>query len=235
MLSTKSTKDFFKALDEMTHAKFFSWLKTRSEDEWGDSNQWNNGFTDSEIISFEEKWQFTFPEQYRIFLSQLGAPMSYSPMCRWIEEKNDMGLVDLPTFFDWKKDEKYIKNAIENVIEGLIFDIENNNLWRASWGEKPDSLDKQIAIFKDVFAKAPKLIPIQGNRYLLTVEIDGTYPILSVHQSDIIIYGYDFRKYLVLDMSKELNLNHDNAYVNAVEKFTREMWEKIPFWGELIS
>jgi hypothetical protein len=55
-----------------------------------------------------------------------------------------------------------------------------------------------------------------------------------VYQSDIIIYGSDFRKFLIAELSDLLEINHNEAYEFAVAEITRTDIEEIPFWGEIM-
>ena len=66
---------------------------------------------------------------------------------------------------------------------------------------------------------------IDDHRYLLDAE---PYPVLSVHQSDIIVYGSDLRSFLLHELQAMLGLEGDPRWMNADVN-------GVPFWGEIVS
>jgi hypothetical protein len=67
------------------------------------------------------------------------------------------------------------------------------------------------------------LIPIYGHRYLVGEPCCAGNPVLSVHQSDIIVYGRDLREYLLREFAADLGgraLRDDRFPVGD-----------LPFWG----
>jgi hypothetical protein len=54
------------------------------------------------------------------------------------------------------------------------------------------------------------------------------YPVLSVHQSDIIVYGADLRSFLLHELDGLLGLEDDHRWMEADVGY-------VPFWGERIG
>jgi hypothetical protein len=84
-------------------------------------------------------------------------------------------------------------------------------------------------------AAAPGLIPVFGHRYLLARPCVVGNPVLSVYQSDIIVYGEDLRGYLLIEFGDLLGLDRERLAQERTAIERMEGCEAIPFWGELIA
>jgi hypothetical protein len=91
-------------------------------------------------------------------------------------------------------------------LDGLLFDLKSNDFWIDVWGKMPDSYDQ-----KELIAKQPN---------------ENRNPIFSVHQMDIIYYGYDLATYLANEFHFALPNNFD-----IPEKPVRE----IEFWSNWVD
>jgi hypothetical protein len=131
-------------------------------------------------------------------------------------------------FTDWLSKEDLVAESLMYIIEGLEFDIEHNGLWLESWGAKPLELAGQKAALRCMVAGGPKLIPICGHRFLLAEPVVAGNPVLSIHQSDIIVYGKDLRSYLLAEFAGILGT------VAAEVPGDQSSEMKIPFWGEFL-
>ncbi len=231
--------------------EFFSWLKQRTEevwshyrttkleqtqqyysgwDDWQQGTKWLDGFSDDEINSFEQIWQIKFPPDYRQFLQLLGATDRPSYSVRYKGSQLVEG--ESPSFYNWRNDGEAIKKAFAWPLEGLLFDVEESNLWLNSWGVRPNDAGDRQRHLSDLVREAPALIPIIGHRYLLGTPVRAGNPVLSVYQSDIILYGSDIRNFLIAELSSLLGFNHQEAWQKAVKEVSVE---SIPFWGEIMS
>lgn len=105
--------------------------------------------------------------------------------------------------------------------EGFLFDVRENELWWPEWGPKPKSQVEEAKQLTEVFAKAPKLIPLVGHRYLPETPFERGNPVFSVHQSDVIHYGADLADWLVRETS---------GWDIEVMRMPKE----IPFWSEAV-
>ncbi len=168
----------------------------------------DKGLDEEEIKTIENLYKITFPPDLKEFLST-ALPISNE-------------------FINWrdisKNNVKNIKNRLNWPLEGMIFDIENNNFWYEGWGKKPDNLEEAIKVCEDEMKKVPKLIPICSHRYISSEPHEVDNPVFSVYQTDIIYYGENLLSYLQLefDMKKYEDMNFDSI-------------KEIKFWDDLQS
>ncbi len=64
------------------------------------------------------------------------------------------------------------------------------------WGPRPAALEEACQTASGLIEKAPKLIPIYGHRMMPDEPEQPGNPVFSVHQTDIIYYGFDLADYL---------------------------------------
>lgn len=192
--------------------------------DWRRGTRWSGGLSDGELGEIEARFDVHFPDDHRLFLQVLHATEPPTRGARFVDGDR-MATVDRPGFYHWQRDETAILASLAGVIEGLGFDVERNALWRDSWGARPGDAGGRRARVEALVAGAPRLLPIFGHRYVLA---DGPTLVLSVHQSDIIVYGADLREYLVNELHDLLEIEHEWAAA-PVET------AGIPFWGELIG
>jgi hypothetical protein len=192
--------------------------------DWRRGTRWSGGLSDAEIRNVESRFGIQFAPDHRLFLQLLHA--TEPPRRGAVLVGGDrVERVEAPGFYHWLRDEIAIRAASAEVIEGLLFDVEYNALWRDSWGARPRGPTGRRARVERLVAGAPRLLPIFGHRYVLA---GGPTVVLSVHQSDIIVYGADLREYLLNELSELLGLDPELT-VSPVGT------DGIPFWGELIA
>ena len=109
-------------------------------------------------------------------------------------------------------------------IDGIIYDIENNEFWYSSWGHRPDNLLEATMICRVEMEKVPRLIPIYAHRYLPSEPEEIGNPIFSINQTDIIYYGEDLLSYLLIEFK-----------IKEVEDMNYKSIKKIRFWSDLQS
>lgn len=135
------------------------------------------GLTDAEVVATETRFGFRFPPDLRAFL-QTALPCS-------------------PRFPNWRSgDEALLRDWLDLPRQGIMFDIEHNGFWLNEWGPRPNLLDEARRVVSDLIAKAPKLIPIYSHRMMPDEPHLPGNPVFSVHQTDIIHYGFDLADYL---------------------------------------
>jgi len=166
------------------------------------------GLSLQEINNIENFYEINFPPDLKELLS-IALPVSNG-------------------FINWRDmsegNVKDIKDRLNWSLEGMIFDIENNEFWYSGWGIKPNDLKEAIEVCKNWFIKVPKLIPIYSHRYIPSEPQEAGNPIFSVYQTDIIYYGEDLLSYLQIEfgMKKYEDINFDSI-------------KDIRFWSELQS
>jgi hypothetical protein len=237
--------DFLYWLKDQTEAAWATYqTKTFEEFEddgvggssWRVGTRWQKGLAGSEIDALEQRWKLRFPIDYRRFLEVLNAPDRGAYSVGWSDdppygmEEGD----DEPSYFDWQKDDEALLDALNWPLEGLLFDVENNDLWPDSWGAQPGNKQAIGEKLAQLVAAAPSLIPITGHRYLLAGSREASNPVLSVWQSDIICYGANLRNFLLLEFSGLLALDDPEIIAKANHGLSEETIAAIPFWGGLI-
>ncbi len=80
-------------------------------------------------------------------------------------------------------------------LEGILFDVDHNEIWPAEWGPKPTIKDERARIVREIVQDAPRLIPIYGHRYIPDEPSEAGNPVFSVHQTDIVHYGNNLLNY----------------------------------------
>lgn len=161
--------------------------------------------TNAELKKAEQYYQITFPFELKTLLNAV-LPVS-------------------PHFYNWNdyttENQTTIKQALNWPVEGILFDVEYNNLWLEDyWGAAPQQLDEKLFIAKRHLNKVPKLIPIYSHRYIPYISNQQLAPILSVYQTDIIYYGNNLWNYFEHEFNLINDVNIDFACIIH-----------IPFWS----
>jgi hypothetical protein len=139
--------------------------------------EFDRGLTDREVEVAETKFNFRFPPELRAFL-QTALPTGNS-------------------FPNWRSgDETKIRERLDWPLHGCLFDVEHNGFWLPEWEPRPELLADALKIATAKVKEAPKLIPIYSHRYIPEEPHESGNPIFSVHQMDIIYYGFDLDDYL---------------------------------------
>ena len=165
------------------------------------------GLSEKQIEDAENYYNIVFPQDLQELL------MAFTP--------------NSENFYNWSdyshENVDKIKEALEWSIEGALFDVENNNFWWKTWGEKPNEMSERLRTARCFIEKAPKLIPIYGHRYISSYPNEPKNPIYSVYQTDIIFYGKDIWDYFEVEYGEKA---HQDIDLNKIKP--------IPFWHDLI-
>jgi hypothetical protein len=157
----------------MTTSKWFDIIEQMK----GCGIEFVDGLSDAEITRVESRFSFRFPSDLREFL-QTAVPQGEQ-------------------FPDWRsQDEASLRDRLDIPRQGILFDVEHNNFWLAEWGPRAESLEKASRIVDELMGAAPKLIPIYSHRMMPDEPNLPGNPVFSVHQTDIIYYGFDLEDYL---------------------------------------
>ena len=139
--------------------------------------EFDAGLTDAEFDTAQSRYGFRFPPDLRAFL-QTALPKG-------------------PRFPDWRSgDEAAIRDWLDGPRRGVVFDIEHNGFWLDEWGPRPASMVDAVRRGEELVLAAPRLIPIYAHRMMPDEPNQPGNPVFSVHQTDIIHYGYDLADYL---------------------------------------
>lgn len=162
------------------------------------------GLSESELAGAECSFGFRFPPDLRALL----------------------GTVLPDGWADWRRraEVRGVEWRLEGPIHGVLFDIKHNVFWWEKWGPRPASLPEALEIAERSMRSAPKLIPVFSHRYIPSEPCVAGNPVLSVVQTDIIIYGADLLSYV------------RNEWGNPPLSAPRDAdVSRIPYWGELIE
>jgi hypothetical protein len=158
------------------------------------------GLTDAELAAIEREFGFTFAADHRAFLAA-GVPSGRG----WP---------------DWRgPDRDALRERLAGPVEGVLFDVAQNDFWYEGWGPRPGSVDDAVVIARKYLLTVPRMVPVFGHRYL-PAGIAG-HPVLSMYQTDIIYYGADLTDWL----HREFGLGTPGA---ADPRAT------VPFWRDLL-
>lgn len=234
---------------------FLSWLRERTEaawskcppiilensstseidHDWQQGTRWLHGLTEAEIVALEKRWNVPFPPDYRLFLSRLHAPnLPQAGIYR--DDDHLLKLYSVPSFFNWQTNEAVIQDHYDALWDWPGTETERTHL-------------------QELVHAAPKLIPINGNRYLLAEPCQEGNPVLSIYHADMIVYAANLRDYLIRELiaiiDQELyvaHLHEMNEYGRAFDEVISELSERygvlplkienyfdIPFWGECLA
>jgi hypothetical protein len=173
------------------------------------------GLTDNEILQVENKFDILLPPDLKLFL------------------KTELPISE--NFVNWRlglklKDEAdKIFDRLNWPLEGMLFDLQSNEFWIKSWGCKPNNYKEKERIAKEKYSTFPKLIPIYSHRYIPSLPNEEGNPVFSVHQMDIIYYGYDLATYFANEFNFKLTsefklLDKPNREIDFWTKWVEEEW-----------
>ncbi|MFD8826852.1 hypothetical protein ACFV1C_31425 [Streptomyces sp. NPDC059605] len=136
------------------------------------------GLTERELDAVEARFGFTFSADHRVFLAA-GLPHGSS---RWPDWRNG--------------DPEELAGRLAQPVEGVLFDVEHNAFWHPAWPSRPAEKSEALRVARTELENVPQLVPVYGHRYLPGTAGEYGHPVLSVHQTDIILYGNDLADYI---------------------------------------
>jgi hypothetical protein len=176
------------------------------------------GLTDAEFARIERNYKFEFADDHRAFLAAglpLKTPAPYQRSNPWPDWRHgDPG--DLRKILDWP-------------VVGALFDVEYNALWHPSWGQRPADMSTALRTARQHLGRAPKMIPVWGHRYLPAGR--GTYghPVLSIYQTDIIMFGTDLAEYIAIEFHRRSMIPDLTPPPGWTEP------PMVPFWSDFLD
>lgn len=153
-----------------------------------------------EFADVEQRFGFAFSPDHRLLLAT--------------------GLPTGPRWPDWRDgDPDRLRALLAAPIDGVLFDVQENGYWHPSWGERPSRTAFALSAARRHLGEAPRLVPVYGHRYTPALPEPGL-PVLSVVQTDVIVYGPDLAAYL----RREFGLPNGDTTPDPA---------RIPFWSDL--
>lgn len=212
--------------------------------EWPASIHWV-GMSETEIYRVEATYGIRFTPDHREFLRILHAldqPYTYveEATAEYAECRTQEIL-----FYNWLTEETEIRRRLANPYEDL------HKGWLPVWGPKPATEVEQALGFARQFSKAPALLPLMSHRYLVSEPLQPGNPVLSMRGSDIIVYGWNLRSYLLHELGDYLGVEltdpviedgeivdwEDKSEIAAIYQadHTASLGRRIPFYEDYIQ
>jgi len=160
------------------------------------------GLTGDEFRTIEARYGFRFNPDHRTMLAA-GLPGGD------------------PRWPDWRGSPAIIGELLSAPIEGILFDVDENDFWLPTWGIRPGNADKAVGVARRALAQAPIMVPVYSHRYAPALNTTDL-PVFSVMQSDVIVYGDDLEDYFF----------HEFGVGSATE---RRKVTRVPFWSDLAT
>jgi hypothetical protein len=145
------------------------------------------GLSDQEFGLIEAEYGFVFADDHRAFLA-VGLPLNGAAA---------EGRTGADLWPDWRNgDPGGVRERLGWPVEGVLFDVEHNGFWQSSWGRRPGGVGDAVSTARRRLAGAPTMVPVYGHRYLPAGQGSYGHPVLSIYQTDIIVYGTDLADYI---------------------------------------
>jgi hypothetical protein len=200
---------------------------------WAASTRWKPGMSQVEIDAVEQFFGAKFPEDYRAFLATLNAT---TKPATWYLFEGDTLQPAPPRhiFTDWIDGRADIKRAQDELIAGIMFDVEKSAFWNDAWGERPKDKDAREQHVKSLMDAAPKLIPLHSHRFLIAgLDLEPS-PVVSIMQSDVIYFADSIESCLDADFP-DLALGLELPELTIDQTACLRALRAVPFWGSLLS
>lgn len=207
------------------YIEFLHWVKQRTEEFWSKNPETSDadfvcekwaygakwkGLSENEIDAIEKEFEITFTKEHRAFLSVLHSidKKEVYEYTETFDEDEEVKYKQVPFFYDWKRDKEEIRERLKWPYQTMFEDVLGaNKVWLESWGNKrPKSDEDKEKIFSEWFSQTPKLIPITGHRFVVSDSTEKENPVLSIWGSDIVVYGWNMRHYLLNELTEHLDL-----------------------------
>jgi hypothetical protein len=165
------------------------------------------GLTDAEFDLIEQRYGFEFADDHRAFLSA-GLPIG-------------------PHWPDWRNgDPDDLREKLAWPVEGVLYDVEENDFWDEGWGERPADPGAAVVLARERLAGVPRMVPVYLHRYLPGGHGTSGHPVLSMYQTDIIFYGMDLLDYVYQEFGAGPGLDRSDP-----------RWQPhatVPFWRRFL-
>jgi hypothetical protein len=168
-----------------------------------------DGLTDAELAGIEVEFDFEFSEDHRAFL-RAGLPL---------DPPGEAG-----SWPDWRYgDPDHLRARLAWPVNGVLFDVEHGTFWHDAWGPRPTESKDAVSRARRHLADAPVMVPVYSHRFVPSGRENWGHPVLSMYQTDIIVYGADLADYV------------RNEFGPAPRHLSAETPATIAFWKDLVT
>ena len=201
---------------------------------WAAGTRWRPGLAEDQIAEIEESNGIDFPADYRAFLSILNAPDRPAHRYGYAGAKL-LRAPDEHVFTDWPGNPRAQEDYLNHIIEGILFDVENNGVWFDTWGPRTSSAEARRDRVTELARDAPRLVRLCGHRFLISGTGLSPDPVISAVQTDFIVYAWSIEECLSKDFPSfapalpvpELSEETTRLHFNRLGA--------IRFWGQFLS
>ncbi|MFF2197561.1 hypothetical protein [Streptomyces sp. NPDC058157] len=173
------------------------------------------GLSDAEFARVEAEFGFEFSDDHRAFLAA-GLPTGRASA--------PGGRQSWP---DWRGgDPDELRERLAWPTDGVLFDVERGGFWWEDWGVRPPVLADALSVARARLAEVPTMVPVYSHRFLPAGRGAYGHPVLSMYQTDIIVYGDDLVDYVHHEFG---GLRSDRPVVAG------DLEATVPFWRDLVS
>ncbi|HYJ55325.1 MAG TPA: hypothetical protein VEX40_07380 [Mycobacterium sp.] len=164
----------------------------------------DGGLTDDEFARIEAAFGFEFADDHRAFLAA-GLPVGG----RWP---------------DWRNEgRRSLRKRLKFPLDGVLFDVEWSDFWGDGWGQRPSRMKDALRTATYQLARVPRMVPLYSHRYLPGGHGSFGHPVLSIVQTDIIVYGADLPDYIESEFVRHGTAPH------------RYKASTVGFWSDVVS
>ena len=178
----------------------------------------DSGLSEDEFRAIQEKHGFEFPPDLRELLADRLPVGEGWPNWR-AGTRSYWSIED-----GWRV--RSLADDLAWPLEGMLFDVEHNAFWQHRFGERPNDLVEAFECVRRAIARVPLLVPIYKHRYIPASPSQPGNPVLSVWQTDIIVYGTDLASYLEVEF-------FDRAHKTIARE--AEAARTVEFWSDLLE
>jgi hypothetical protein len=180
------------------------------------------GLTDTEIARIEREYQVEFAEDHRAFLAA-GLPLNRAA---GLSPSDPTAPGRSGAWPDWRDgDPAELRDRLDWPVSGVLFDVAHNSFWPPSWGPRPASADEATQTARAHLGQVATMVPVYSHRYLPSGRGSYGHPVLSMYQTDIIVYGTDLADYIDHEFSR-------SGWSISADWTPPAM---VPFWSEFLS
>jgi hypothetical protein len=161
------------------------------------------GLSDDEFTDIEAALGFEFADDHRAFLA-VGLPVGEG----WP---------------DWRREgRRGLRKRLQLPLDGILFEVEWHGFWTDRWGQRPARMKDALRSANYQLARVPRMVPVYSHRYLAAGRGTFGHPVLSIYQTDIIVYGDDLLDYV------------DGEFVRKSPVSQQFTTPTVDFWSELV-
>ncbi|MFA5121694.1 hypothetical protein [Zavarzinia sp.] len=168
----------------------------------------SGGYTITEPDQIQARWNLPFPPDLTELLHERRPLLRGQGSFNWLMSPPDA----IQARLDWP-------------FESFLFDVKHNGVWWPEWGDRPETPEGRHTALRCAFDTAPRLIPLFGHRCLPAEPCLAGNPVLSVHQTDIVLCGRNLDDWLAGEDHRPQRPGSDSAPIREI----RFWWDALRY------